>query len=363
MRNLLRGRSGKSPSASRDDNSLTGPGSSAPPKFSSVDEAADLRAVLDVLPIGVVVCNNAGVATVTNAKAKNLLDDYQGNALLKATIDNVVNKALKSEYSEEMVELHGVIGQAMAIESRPLTEGGTVILVEDISERRRIDAVRRDFVANVSHELRTPIGALTLLTESLVLEKDPEAIARINEHIASEARRAAHLVEELLNLSNIETPKGHSFNSILVPALLDEAVELVRPQAQKHQVDVEIAAADSAAVVWGDRSELLSALTNLLENAIKYSDDGATIHLSATATKDECSFRVKDNGIGIPAIDLDRVFERFYRVDRARSRNTGGAGLGLAIVRHVATNHHGNVSVTSREGEGSTFTLTIPIAL
>jgi two-component system sensor histidine kinase SenX3 len=172
----------------------------------------------------------------------------------------------------------------------------------------------------------------------------------------------ARIIEDLLDLSRIEAEESPVREPVPVHLVVAEAVERVRPVAEVHGVVVDVAEPSRRLVVSGDRRQLVSALFNLLENAVKYSEPGGRVELRARSDGARVELAVRDEGIGIPARDLERIFERFYRVDRARSRQTGGTGLGLAIVRHVATNHGGEVTVESREGEGSVFRLVLPLA-
>jgi two-component system sensor histidine kinase SenX3 len=236
---------------------------------------------------------------------------------------------------------------------------GTVAVIQDITERHRIDAVRRDFVANVSHELRTPIGALTALADTLSAEDEPEVMRRLASRIAAEAERAGHLIDDLLDLSRIESGEVHR-RAVAVGELVAKARERVGALAADRSISLHTNEPVPDATVLVDSVQVVSALSNLLENGVKYSEAGTVVRLTAALDASALTFEVRDEGIGIPPSDRDRIFERFYRVDPARSRATGGTGLGLAIVRHVARNHGGDVQVESREGEGSTFTLRLP---
>lgn len=321
-----------------------------------------LRSVLDLLPIGVVVCEAGGRVIDRNKSAMDLMDDYQANALVQAAVERVLSADDLEAKAGEVVEIHGPTSKTVTLHAESLYDGGKVVLITDTSERRRIDALRRDFVANVSHELRTPVGAIVLLAETLAEETDPGAVALLNKHISSEARRAERLVEELLRLSRVEGPQIPRREDVEVSELVDEARQRVAPKAGQRDISIKTKYAPEIPPLWADREELLSAVINLLDNAVKYSGDGGAVEIGVEVDENSrCRIDVRDSGIGIPAKDLDRVFERFYRVDQARSRETGGAGLGLSIVRHVAENHGGSVTVTSREGEGSTFTLTLQV--
>jgi two-component system sensor histidine kinase SenX3 len=238
--------------------------------------------------------------------------------------------------------------------------GYVVVIVDDVTERRRLEEMRRDFVANISHELRTPVGALSLLAETITAEDDPDVVARLSGRLHAEATRLARIVDELLLLSHIESGLDEA-RPVRIGDVVDAAIERTAGAAAAAGIEVESDVPDPAVEVPGDRAQLVSALANLLGNAITYSDPGAPVVVSATPVDRWLEVAVVDHGIGIPARDVERIFERFYRVDRARSRRTGGTGLGLAIVRHVVTNHGGVISVASTEGEGSTFLLRLPL--
>jgi two-component system sensor histidine kinase SenX3 len=237
---------------------------------------------------------------------------------------------------------------------------GVIAVIDDVSERRRLEEVRRDFVANVSHEMKTPMGALGLLAETLLSETEPEVSRRLAERIHSEAFRISRIIDDLLDLTRIESEESPPREPVLVNLVMAEAAERVRTAAEQRDVKVVLDEPSPPVAVLGDRRQLTSALYNLLENAVKFSYEGGVVTAHGHVEGDEVVLTVRDEGIGIPARDLERVFERFYRVDHGRSRQTGGTGLGLAIVRHVAHNHHGSVQVDSREGEGATFTLRLP---
>jgi two-component system sensor histidine kinase SenX3 len=238
-----------------------------------------------------------------------------------------------------------------------------VVVVDDITEHRRLEAVRRDFVANMSHELKTPVGALALLAETITAEAEPAVVKRLAERMLDESFRVVHLIDDLLELSSIESVDPGALGAekeVAVAALVAEALEQVRPYAERRRIELREEAIDPDLTVVGVHRQLVSALHNLLDNAVKYSEPGAAVELRTRSEGPWVDISIEDHGRGIAQRELDRVFERFYRVDPARSRDTGGTGLGLAIVRHVAQNHAGEVIVTSQEGEGSTFTLRLP---
>jgi two-component system sensor histidine kinase SenX3 len=260
-------------------------------------------------------------------------------------------------------------GEALAVSARvaPLGSRLVLLLVEDLTEARRIEAVRRDFVANVSHELKTPVGALSLLSEAVMdASDDPEAVQRFAGRMQIEATRLTNLVQELIDLSRVQNDDPlEDSEPVRVDELVAEAVDRCRHQAGTKQITM--AAGGAADLhVWGNRGQLAAALGNLVENAVNYSPARTRVGIAARRVTapggDLIEIAVTDQGIGISEKDKERVFERFYRVDPARSRATGGTGLGLAIVKHVAASHGGEVTVWSSEGQGSTFTLRLPEA-
>jgi two-component system sensor histidine kinase SenX3 len=236
---------------------------------------------------------------------------------------------------------------------------GALALVEENTERRRLEQVRRDFVANISHELRTPVGALGLLAETIQDEPDIDTVRRLAGRMVAEADRVADTIEDLLELSRIEFGDETHIDQLVVDAVVGEATSRLAAAAAQHGVELRRTGTDSCLIL-GDRRQLVSAVYNLVDNAVKFSPAGADVEVQVEELIDGVRIAVRDRGPGIPSSDLDRIFERFYRVDRARSRDTGGTGLGLAIVRHVAANHGGEVTVRSEEGVGTTFALRLP---
>ncbi|MEU8891374.1 ATP-binding protein [Streptomyces sp. NPDC048442] len=260
-------------------------------------------------------------------------------------------------------------GEALAVSARvaPLGSRLVLLLVEDLTEARRIEAVRRDFVANVSHELKTPVGALSLLSEAVMdASDDPEAVTRFAGRMQIEATRLTSLVQELIDLSRVQNDDPlEDSEPVRVDELVAEAIDRSRHTASTKQITMQ-AGGTSGLHVWGNRGQLAAALGNLVENAVNYSSARTRVGVAARRISapggDLIEIAVTDQGIGISERDRERVFERFYRVDPARSRATGGTGLGLAIVKHVAASHGGEVTVWSSEGQGSTFTLRLPEA-
>jgi two-component system, OmpR family, sensor histidine kinase SenX3 len=490
----------------------------------SSSDAIRLRRSLDTLTQGVVLCDENGTVIYRNGRANALMVSRHGDALAAQAVTDVLEDAWHEGSAERTLDLYGPPRRTLQVRARQIDDGrrplGVIALIEDISERRRLEEIRRDFVANVSHELKTPMGALGLLAETLVAEPDPDVAQRLAGRIHNEAFRVSRIIDDLLDLSRIESEEAPPREPVLVNLVMADAIERVRATADQRGIEIVLHEPSPPVAVLGDRRQLVSAMHALLENAITYSYDNSKVVVTGavqrfnpelshpsiarnlveggdegderdvlgrdpvtgeypavvadagtaadatdaqrsgsggssgsggqsgaddadadtgetattTSTKsraagsvdpvftpeildqyaplgqtapgvsaatgttapsmpvppvvtaegdaagtgpadasaaippnwrieerDNVRLSVQDHGVGIPARDLDRIFERFYRVDHGRSRDTGGTGLGLSIVRHVANNHQGWVDVESREGEGSTFTLVLPI--
>lgn len=236
-----------------------------------------------------------------------------------------------------------------------------VVYVDDQSEQARMEASRRDFVANVSHELKTPVAAMGVLAEALLESaEDPETVHHFSRKILTESQRLANMVHELIELSRLQGAEPlPDLDGVEVDSVVSEAIS--RHKVAADNADIKVTTdAPSGFRVLGDQPLLVTALANLISNAIAYSPDGSKVSISRRRRGDNIEISVTDRGIGIARADQERVFERFFRVDKARSRATGGTGLGLAIVKHVAANHNGSIRLWSQPGTGSTFTLSIP---
>jgi two-component system sensor histidine kinase SenX3 len=441
----------------------------------SSSDAIRLRRSLDTLTQGVVLCDENGTVIYRNGRANALMVSRHGDALAAQAVTELLQDAWHEGTAERTLDLYGPPRRTLQVRARQIDDGrrplGVIALIEDISERRRLEEIRRDFVANVSHELKTPVGALGLLAETLVAEPDADVAQRLAGRIHNEAFRVSRIIDDLLDLSRIESEEAPAREPVLVNLVMADAIERVRATADQRGIELVLHEPNPPVAVLGERRQLVSAMHALLENAITYSYDNSKVTVSgtvrravehhpsgavpvvtdvavdlsghaATETEDDTELdndrpleaaltadeldemtavpldthtsptppvpettfsdvatsstapvspegesnggdgtddgsglrsewhsddrdtvrlTVQDHGIGIPARDLDRIFERFYRVDHGRSRNTGGTGLGLSIVRHVANNHQGWVDVESREGEGSTFSLVLPI--
>src|ERR1700722_12211599 len=442
----------------------------------SSSDAIRLRRSLDTLTQGVVLCDENGSVIYRNGRANALMVSRPGDALAAQAVTDVLEDAWHEGSAERTLDLYGPPRRTLQVRARQIDDGrrplGVIALIEDVSERRRLEEIRRDFVANVSHELKTPMGALGLLAETLVSEPDPDVAQRLAGRIHNEAFRVSRIIDDLLDLSRIESEEAPSREPVLVNLVMADAIERVRATAEQRGIEIVLHEPSPPIAVVGERRQLVSAMHALLENAITYSYDNSKVVISGsvrratdgaaasfttgstpivtsstpraeatddhtapapfnqpeaalsteeidsftsvppltpnptpapasfpettfsdvatsstaptspngetstteggddtsvgrsewnTEDRDTVRLAVQDHGIGIPARDLDRIFERFYRVDHGRSRDTGGTGLGLSIVRHVANNHQGWVDVESREGEGSTFSLVLPV--
>ena len=293
-----------------------------------------------------------------------LKDGKVQSAELLATV-----RVVRRQHSRQMGQIEiprGPIGEGrheLTVNVIPLTEDDLVlVLLSDESEAQRVHEVRRDFVANISHELKTPIGALSLLSEAVLGAKnDPEAVEKFATRMQTESKRLTDLVQEIINLSRLQDSDPLSVPSELhVQDLISEAIDQTQVTADSRQIWVSNSNSVDGLIL-GDREQLIMAIQNLIENAINYSPEGTKVTVTSKVEDGIVDISVTDQGIGIPDADLDRIFERFYRVDPARSRLTGGTGLGLSIVKHVALKHGGEVKVWSSENVGSTFSLRLPI--
>lgn len=329
----------------------------------------DALAILTALPTISIVVDSQGSILRADAAAyaKGLVAHDE---LACARITDLVEKSRETGIPQkEEMELPrssfgAVASRDFSVRVSPLPRGYSLILVEDTSLQRRNAASRRDFTANVSHELKTPIGALRLLAETIAQHPDDaEAITHFAPKLVRETDRLANLVTDIIDLSRLETP-----DPLAEPSLVDidgvVALALEREQETARAAHVELLGPSitSAARVWGDQDMLVTAVRNLIDNAVRYSDQGSSVSVGITVEDELVNVSVVDSGVGIGEDEQERIFERFYRIDPARSRNTGGTGLGLSIVKHVALDHGGTVTVCSRPAKGSTFTLVLPEA-
>ena len=326
-----------------------------------LDNLDSLKAIFDALPIGVVIAEADGSVILRNKLAVGVGGLRHVDVLVEEAVERLVSSFHRNGRAvQEVLELFGPPQKTLIIDVRPLDDNRSLTVIEDISERSRIDAVRTDFVANISHELKTPVGALSILAETIQDEDDLDVIHKLSKRMVKEAYRMAQTIDDLLELSRIELDGSIEPEIVSVADVIHESVERLSHVVSQMGIQLVAELPETEASLMGDRVQLVSAVSNLIDNAAKYSEKGDTIVVKAEKVGGSVEISVIDEGIGIPQVDLDRIFERFYRVDRARSRGTGGTGLGLSIVRHVASNYGGTVNVKSQEGEGSTFTLTFP---
>jgi two-component system, OmpR family, sensor histidine kinase SenX3 len=292
----------------------------------------------------------------------------RGKRLRVPQVDILVRQVVQDGHSREIaVEVprshRGTELLNLEVRVAPLGDH-VLVIAEDQSAVRRVDAVRRDFVANVSHELKTPVGALALLAEAVQESADdPDAVRRFSGRMQHETARLSQLVQDLIALSRLQGNDPLRDGTIVsVDDVVADAVDATHLEADARRIRLEVRGQHGLHLV-GDLEQLATALRNLIVNAINYSPDLTRVVIAVKTVgkgDDTIEISVADQGIGIPERDLERVFERFYRVDPARSRATGGTGLGLSIVKHIAANHGGDVRVWSSEGAGSTFTLRLP---
>ncbi|WP_155340673.1 sensor histidine kinase [Acrocarpospora corrugata] len=325
-----------------------------------------VASVLAVLPSSAVVLDREDrvLRASSAARAYGLV---KGDAMMAAELLALARKVRRDgEIREGELEVPGrKFGQestTFAVRVAPLGSNGQVlVLAEDQTERFRVEAVRRDFVANVSHELKTPVGALSLLAETIQdAADDPEAVTRFAGRMQHEAARLTYLVQDLITLSRIQGAEAiPTPGPVPVDETVHEAIDRCNTKAASKDITL-VAGGTEGLNVWGDDELLVTALRNLIDNAVAYSPEHTRVVVSARPAGESVEVSVSDQGIGIPEGAQERIFERFFRVDAARSRATGGTGLGLAIVKHVAVAHGGEVTVWSKEGSGSTFTLRLP---
>ena len=323
------------------------------------DVLSVLRSIGIVLDASDAVVNTSSSAVAYGLVRHGELVHQELRQLARAVRrDGVIREA-------ELDLTRGAGGASTVMKTRvaPLGSAHVLVLAEDHTQARRVEEVRRDFVANISHELKTPVGGISLLSEAIVdARDDPEAVARFGERIRVESDRLTRLVKEIVDLSRLQVQDTlHEPELVDMNRVVAEAVDRVRVTAEARSITIDVAIEDDLAV-YGDRELLTTAIGNLVSNAVNYSDDQTKVAVGGRLAEEIVEIAVTDQGHGIPASEQERIFERFYRVDAARSRATGGTGLGLAIVKHICANHGGDVSVWSAEGHGSTFTVRLPLA-
>ncbi|MHA7133567.1 sensor histidine kinase [Oerskovia turbata] len=323
--------------------------------------------VLAVLRSAAVVLDAEGEVVRASPPAY-ALGVVRGDAIVHAPILDMIEEVQRDGVirDEELELPRGPVGRGMVMLQVRVAQVGPhhiLVLAEDRTEARRVDAIRRDFVVNVSHELKTPVGALALLAETVQdAADDPVAVRRFTERMQKEATRLSALVQEIIELSRLQVAGAlQAVTTVPVRGVVEESVDRARTNAQGKGIVLTVGG-DLDAVVYGDHALLVTAVRNLLDNAVAYSGENTRVGVGVSVDGDLVEIAVVDQGIGISEQEQQRVFERFYRVDPARSRDTGGTGLGLSIVKHIAADHGGEVTMWSEPGRGSTFTLRIPAA-
>jgi two-component system phosphate regulon sensor histidine kinase PhoR len=338
------------------------------------EERSRLVAILNSSSDAVVAVDGEGRVVLANQAAELLLGRQQGemigNPFVWAMPDDQVMRALRTSREAKRREIRTIErpdGRALQVSTAPIVDGGewvALVVFHDITEAKRLEQTRRDFVANVSHELRTPLASIKSVIETLESGAlDDRAVTQdFLARADAEVDRMVQIVEELLELSRLESGQAPlAREPVDMGSVLSQAVERLRPQAEKKGLSLTLEVVPDLPPVIGDADRLERAALNLIHNAIKFTPDGGSVGVSAALAEGAVTVEVTDSGVGIAAEDLPRIFERFYKGDRARGSGSGGTGLGLAVVKHVVEAHGGVVSAESQEGHGSTFRFSLPI--
>jgi two-component system sensor histidine kinase SenX3 len=331
----------------------------------SAAEHAETRLVLDSMQEGILLFSPTGSLRFANAAADMHLSTVPQSraALLPLGLREAAERASAGEPTSAEVQVGApttwIRGTALPVEP----DGSVLLVLADVTETKRIDAVRRDFVANASHELKTPAAAIQAMAETIAgaAVEDPGVVPRFAEQLEREASRLSRIVADLLDLSRLES--GSELRELVrLDAIVRDERERAESAAERGGVALTFDVPPMVPTVLGSGRDLSLLVRNLLDNAVRYTRPGGSVDIRVAANGSNVVLVVADTGVGIPSRDVDRIFERFYRVDRARSRETGGTGLGLSIVRHVTENHHGSIDVRSELGRGSTFEVRLPTA-
>jgi len=323
-----------------------------------------LQQALAAVPQGVVVGNDHGAVVFQNAAAAALLHADDSPSTARDTVLALLGSAADGKAESASVKIDGPPPRTLHFQASPLHNEerslGGVVVIEDQSTRDRHESARREFVDNIGQELKRPVGALGLLAETLAAEKDPAVVGRLSRRLQNEAQRVSRVVDDLMLLSRMDADEHPAPEAVPVHLIVAQAAERVRAAAQEKDITVNFGEPAQRLTVMGDRRQLVAAVYNLLDNAVKYSPTRSVVEVRGRQHGAWVDVSVRDQGMGIPEGDLEHIFERFYRVEGARARHVGGTGLGLAIVRHVVGNHRGEVRVESEEGKGSTFVVRLP---
>ena len=318
-----------------------------------------LMDALNMLPIGVVIADKTVGRRLRNKAAAAMTGVRYVDVLVEHAVDEMIKVASTTQTTEQVLEAVAGTTRFFKISGRATKSQRAIVTIEDITEKTRINTVQTDFVANLSHELKTPIGAVAALADSLNGETETEVVWRLAERIVTESHRMSRIVDDLLDLSRVEFGGTDEWTEVDLGPVLVEVVSTNQHAAKRRGLGLSLTGS-AELLVRGDRGQLVSVFSNLVDNAIKYSEAGGVVLVASAIQADQIKVTVTDHGIGIAEKDQERIFERFYRVDKARSRATGGTGLGLSIVRHIVLEHGGSIDVHSEEGLGSTFTVYMP---
>ena len=337
-------------------------------------ELADLLRLADHMLLGLLRVDRRLTVIAANHAAHVLLDRRPGSLVRHSTIEAFVDHRIEEQVRSALDgtpangELTVGRDRELIVRARSATAGGAWVALEDATELRRLQRIRREFIDNLSHELRTPLTSIRLLTELLIGElEELDVPARVRERVAKIDVETGHLVQmvnELLDLSRMEQAVTQlDIAEVSLPAIVRGAMDRLRTFAERQGVVLlaDVPEDGSLPPVQGDEERLGQLLVNLLHNAVKFSSEGSQVVVRAALEGPHVVVSVEDHGSGIPRADLDRIFERFYKVDKARARGVGGTGLGLSIARHIAEGHGGRIWVESEEGRGSTFRFSIPV--
>ncbi len=345
----------------------------------AMESTRSLDAILSALPDGLAVIDDKRRLQLTNAEFRRMFhvsEATSGVSLLEATRDAAADRAVGRAFADgqahrETMKLPRTGETPLQVETTVLPfpaggerKAGAVALFRDVTQLQQVEAMRRDFVANVSHELRTPLSIFRGYLEALLddPQQPAEELVRILEVMDRHAERLTLLVEDVLSLAQLEAPTPRlDFTEIHLPEVLSGILRDWEKRFAAKELQVRLEASDDLPAIEADENRLQEIIYNLLDNAVKYSRAGSEIVLCAERTGDSVRISVTDQGAGIPASDLPRIFERFYRADKARSRQIGGTGLGLSIVKHIAQLHGGSVEARSEFGRGSTVGVLLPV--
>jgi two-component system phosphate regulon sensor histidine kinase PhoR len=346
------------------------------------EDRQQLRTILSGMVEGVVALDSDQHILFANDRAAELLEFTVPapvgrpvwEVVRQRSLIDVIRRALDSaEPQREEINWTGVATRSLTVHAArlpselppTLTRRGAVLVLHDTTELRRLERLRQEFVANVSHELKTPLSVIKVCVETLQdgAAEDSRHRERFLEQVARQADRLDRLIHDLLSLARIESGNElYDFQAVPVQLLVEVCIERVRTRAEARQQILEVVPPEGEVAVWADEEAVEQILDNLLDNAVKYTPEHGRVRVSWHQQGAQVQVEVSDTGIGIPDTDLPRIFERFYRVDKARSREMGGTGLGLSIVKHLVQAMHGSIGATSSLGQGSTFHISLPSA-